>query len=64
MLWTKNNYPDSMKDLEEPIRNKAIEIANSLFKDGYDQPRSIAIAICQAKNWASGDDINKCIDDI
>lgn len=62
MLWTKTNYPSLMDDLEEPIRNKAIELANALYEDGYDQSRSIAIAICQAKNWASKSDMKKCID--
>ena len=53
MPWTKYNYPNSMKNLEEETRNKAIEIANSLLDDDYDELRSIAIAISQAKEWAS-----------
>lgn len=53
MPWTKKDYPDAMKNLEEKTRNKAIEIANSLLDDDYDEPRSIAIAITQAKEWAS-----------
>ncbi|OLS03069.1 DUF2188 domain-containing protein [Tissierella creatinophila] len=53
MPWTEKDYPDAMKNLEEKTRNKAIEIANSLLDDDYDEPRSIAIAITQAKEWAS-----------
>lgn len=53
MPWTKDNYPNAMKNLEEKTRNKAIEIANALLDDDYDEPRSIAIAINQAKEWAS-----------
>ncbi len=51
MPWTKKDYPDAMKNLEEEIRNKAIEIANRLSKDGYDDDRAIPIAISQAEQW-------------
>lgn len=53
MPWTKEDYPNAMKNLEEKTRNKAIEIANALLNDDYDEPRSIVIAISQAKEWAS-----------
>lgn len=53
MPWSKDNYPASMESLEEYTRNKAIEIANALLRDDYDESRAIAIAISQAKNWAS-----------
>lgn len=59
MNWTKDNYPDSMNKLEESIRNKAIEIANSLLKDDYEEPRAIAMAITQAQAWASKRKISK-----
>ena len=53
MPWTKDDYPVALKNLEETTRNKAIDIANALLDDGYDESRSIAIAIAQAKVWAS-----------
>ena len=53
MTWSKNYYPDSMKALDEDVRNKAIEIANSLLKDDYDESRAAVVAISQAKEWAS-----------
>lgn len=53
MPWTKDDYPDDFKNLEECTRNKAIEIANALLDDDFDESRSIAIAITQAKVWAS-----------
>ena len=53
MPWTKDDYPPALKNLEESTRNKAIEIANALLDDDYDESRSIAIAISQAKEWAS-----------
>ncbi|KTD22291.1 Uncharacterized protein conserved in bacteria [Legionella lansingensis] len=49
MPWTKSDYPDSMKNLDSSIRNKAIEIANKLLKEGYGEGRAIAIAIDRAK---------------
>lgn len=52
MPWTTKDYPASMKNLEETTRNKAIEIANALLEDGYEEGRAIPIAISQAKKWA------------
>lgn len=51
MPWTNKDYPDSMKNLEKEVRNKAIEIANSLLEDHYDEGRAIPIAISKAKEW-------------
>lgn len=51
MPWTKNDFPASMKNLEEPVREKAIEIANKLIKDNYEEDRAIPIAISTAKEW-------------
>ena len=53
MPWTKYNYPASMKNLPELVRDKAIEIANELLiKENMDEGLAIAIAISQAKKWA------------
>lgn len=41
-----------MKHLAPVIREKAIEIANALLAEGYDEGRAIRIAIAQAKRWA------------
>jgi uncharacterized protein YdaT len=35
------------------VRDKAIEIANALLAEGYDEGRAIRIAIAQAKRWAA-----------
>lgn len=51
MPWSKSDYPDSMKNLEEHVRLKAIDIANAMVRDGYDENRAIPIAISQAKDW-------------
>lgn len=51
MPWTWQRYPDSMKNLSVRVRHKAIDIANALLDDGYDESRAIPIAIAQAKEW-------------
>ncbi|KDN55475.1 DUF2188 domain-containing protein [Flavobacterium seoulense] len=50
MPWTKKNYPDAMKNLSVKIRNKAIEIANAILRDGkLDEGAAIATSISKAK---------------
>jgi uncharacterized protein YdaT len=56
MPWTKNDYPDSLKNFTAEVRNKAIEIANALLEDDYEEERAIAIATAQAKEWAENRD--------
>ncbi|NBJ70034.1 MULTISPECIES: DUF2188 domain-containing protein [Clostridia] len=51
MVWTLKDYPASMKNLNEVTRKKAIDIANSMLDEGYDENRAIPIAIDQAKEW-------------
>lgn len=54
MPWTKTDYPNSLKNLPQAVRNKAIEIANALFEKGnMEERRIIAIAISNAKKWAN-----------
>ncbi|KRL03947.1 hypothetical protein [Liquorilactobacillus oeni] len=40
-----------MKNLRSEVRNKAVEIANALKKDGYNDQRAISIATSQAEDW-------------
>ncbi|WP_367660177.1 hypothetical protein [Cytobacillus gottheilii] len=51
MPWSKNDYPDAMKNLDPTVRNKAIEIANALLDEDYEEGRAIPIAIDKAKEW-------------
>jgi uncharacterized protein YdaT len=41
-----------MAHLPEPVREKAIEIANALLEEGMDEGKAIRIAIAKAKEWA------------
>lgn len=53
MPWTKNNFPNSMKNLPEAVRDKSIEIANALLDEkSMDEGIVIATAISRAKDWA------------
>ncbi|EDM34558.1 hypothetical protein PBAL39_11190 [Pedobacter sp. BAL39] len=52
MKWTLENFPLEMGDLEPHVREKAIEIANQLKKEG--QVKELAIveeAIKRAQEW-------------
>ncbi|MDH6597076.1 DUF2188 domain-containing protein [Bacillus aerius] len=51
MPWTMEDYPASFQSLDKVIRKKALEIANKMVQEGYEEGRAIPIAINQAKEW-------------
>ncbi len=51
MPWNSSYFPVSMKYLDPVVREKAIEIANALLEDGYEEGKAIRIAIAKAKQW-------------
>jgi len=53
MPWSDSYFPRSMVNLSGHTRHKAIEIANALLAEGYEEGRAIRIAISQAKRWAA-----------
>jgi uncharacterized protein YdaT len=54
MPWTKDEYPESMKNLDTNVRNKAIQIANSLVEESnMEKNKAIRIAIKKAKEKLS-----------
>ncbi len=55
MPWNKNDYPNSMKNLDKDVREKAIEIANALLDEGYEDGKAIPIAIDRAKMSVEND---------
>ncbi|MGP4067179.1 DUF2188 domain-containing protein [Halobacillus sp. B29] len=62
MPWNMNDYPSSLKNLDTPVKKKAIDIANAMLDEGYDEGRAIPIATEQAKEWyenATKDEINE-----
>lgn len=56
MPWNEAYYPKSMRNLPPEVRLKAIEIANALLEQGYDEGKAIRIAIAKAKKWAEHGD--------
>ncbi|MEL0539034.1 DUF2188 domain-containing protein [Staphylococcus debuckii] len=51
MPWTLDDYPNTWKNMDELERKKAIDIANAMLEDGYEEGRAIPIATEQAENW-------------
>ncbi|ELK48932.1 MULTISPECIES: DUF2188 domain-containing protein [unclassified Halobacillus] len=51
MPWDTNDYPSSLKNLDTPVRKKAIDIANAMIEEGYKENQAIPIATEQAKEW-------------
>jgi outer membrane lipoprotein SlyB len=49
MPWSKNDYPNSMKNLDPKIREKAIHIAEAMRKSGSPEGVAIATGIKKAK---------------
>ena len=52
MPWDQIHYPAAMKNLPPTVRSKAIEIANALLAEGYDEGKAIRIALTVAGRWA------------
>jgi uncharacterized protein YdaT len=52
MPWTREYFPAAMRNLEPETRDKAIEIANALLRDGRDEGFAIRVAISRATDWA------------
>ncbi len=57
MPWDETHFPPSMQNLPAAVRSKAIEIANALLEEGYDDGSAIRIAIVKAKEWAERGDL-------
>lgn len=51
MPWDMKDYPNSMKNMDPLLRKKAIDIANALLAQGYEDDRAIPIAHSQAHEW-------------
>ena len=56
MPWTAQRYPPAMQHLPLDVRLKAIEIANAMLEEGFDEGMAIRVAIATAKKWAAARD--------
>jgi uncharacterized protein YdaT len=52
MPWSETHFPRSMVNLPPLVRAKAVEIANALLEQGYEEGQANRIASAQAKRWA------------
>jgi uncharacterized protein YdaT len=52
MPWNEEFYPPAMRNLPGPVREKAVEIANALLDQGYDEGKAIRIGLAKAREWA------------
>ena len=50
--YSYDNYPDSVKNFHEDVRNKAIDRMNEHLKEGMNEPGAIAKGISEAEEWA------------
>jgi len=50
MPWAKGDYPPSYKNQPVEIRDKAVEIANELLKDGAEEGIAIATGLKHARD--------------
>lgn len=57
-VWSKTQYPDSMSQLPERVRRRAIEIGNSLMFQDLDKTIRETMAISLAKEWAQSVGLN------
>jgi len=53
--WSREYFPAAMRRLDTGIRDKAIEIANALLREGHDEGFAIRVGIAKAKEWAGLD---------
>jgi uncharacterized protein YdaT len=51
MPWNAERYPSAMKHLDADTRQKAIEIANALLREGHDEGFAIRVGIAKAEEW-------------
>ena len=52
MPWTREHFPAAMRNLEPGTRDKAIEIANALLREGHDEGFAIRVAIARVQEWS------------
>lgn len=51
MPWYNGDYPPSYKNQPAKLRNKAVEIANALLKEGVEEGIAIATGLKRARDF-------------
>ena len=58
MPWYNGDYPPSYKNQPQKIREKAVEIANEMLKEGADEGIAIATGLKRAREHFKSDSEN------
>jgi uncharacterized protein YdaT len=61
MPWSENAYPIAMEHLLPDVRAKAIEIANALVAEGWEDGDAIRAGVEHARQWALGQTLEHMI---
>jgi len=56
MPWYHGDYPPSYKNQPLPLREKAVEIANALLKEGVEEGVAIATGLKRARAFFANED--------
>jgi uncharacterized protein YdaT len=51
MPWYNGDYPPSYKNQPQKLREKAVEIANEMLKEGVDEGVAIATGLKRAREY-------------
>jgi uncharacterized protein YdaT len=51
MPWYNGDYPPSYKNQSKELREKAVEIANEMLKEGSDEGIAIATGLKRAREY-------------
>jgi len=54
MPWYNGDFPPSYEKQPEPLREKAVEIANALLAEGVEEGIAIATGLKRARQFFSG----------
>ena len=59
MPWYNGDYPPSYKNQPKKLREKAVEIANEVLKDGADEGVAIATGLKRAREYFKNKKMDK-----
>jgi uncharacterized protein YdaT len=62
MPWYNGAYPPSYKNQPKELREKAVEIANEVLKDGAEEGVAIATGLKRAREFFRKQEVNGNVD--
>ena len=61
MPWTNGNFPPSYKNQPLRLRQKAVDIANNLLKEGVEEEVAVAMGLKRAREFFVKEKMDKAI---